>query len=367
MNFDCLQRFFWFCAGTPVEIIDKYSTEHAKFLGIGATIFFTALFAGLSGGYALYFVFSGTSMAWVASVLFGILWGLAIFNIDRYIVSSIKKTSKGLKQLYQASPRIILAILIAIVIARPLELRIFDKEIHDKLKERYLADQKASIMKVQESFREKYALELSQIAKYQAEYDGLGKETGRLREELKAEVFGTKTGTTSGVTGYGSYAKNKEAVVQGKDNRLEYLSRELSSLEEFLNRQKAAEGINSQMMLTKEVLEARASKAGFADRNWALGALTHASGDVSRSSANAVSFITMLFIAFECAPLIVKLLSDAGPSDIDLQETESRIIAQLTNTSFLNRSRMIRQYRTLGFKSGGKYRKRTLGYRRGGR
>jgi hypothetical protein len=367
MDFDRLQRFFWICAGTPVEVIEKYPTEHAKFLGIGATIFFTALFAGLSGGYALYFVFSGSSAVWFAAPFFGILWGLAIFNIDRYIVSSIKKTSRGVKQFYQASPRLVLAILIAIVIARPLELKIFDKEIRDKLKERYLSDQKAQIVKVQESFREKYALEISQVAKYQVEYDELSKETGRLREELKAEVFGSRTGTTSGISGYGSYAKGKEAVVQGKEVRLAYLSRELASLQEFLNRQKAAEGINSQMMLTELVLDSKAARAGFADRNWALGALTHATDDVSRSSANAVSFITLLFIAFECAPLIVKLLSDAGPSDVDVQETESRMIAQITNTEFLNRNRMIRQYRALGFKGAWKYRKRTLGYRRGGR
>jgi len=367
MNFDRLQRFFWFCAGSPAEIIEKYPTEHAKYLGIGATIFFTALFAGLSGGYALYFVFSGSPAAYVAALLFGVLWGLAIFNIDRYIVSSIKKTSKGLKQLYQASPRLVLAVLIAIVIARPLELKIFDKEIHDKLTERYLSDQKAQIVKVRESFNEKYALELAQVARYQSEYDALSSETGKLREELKSEVFGTKTVTTSGITGYGPYAKNKEAVVQGKDVRLQYLSRELASLEEFLNRQKAAEGINSQMMLSGTVLDARAARAGFADRNWALGALTHATNDVSRSSANAVSFITLLFIAFECAPLIVKLLSDAGPSDVELYETESRIIAQLTNTTFLNRNRMIRQYRALGFGAGSKGRKRTIGYRRGGR
>ncbi len=367
MNLDRLQRFFWFCAGTPAEIIEKYSTEHSKYLGIGATIFFTALFAGLSGGYALYFVFSGSPAAYVAALLFGLLWGLAIFNIDRYIVSSIKKTSKGLKQLYQASPRLVLAVLIAIVIARPLELKIFDKEIHDKLTERYLSDQKAQIVKVRESFNEKYALELAQVSKYQAEYDALSSETGKLREELKSEVFGTKTGTTSGITGYGPYAKNKEAVVQGKDVRLQYLSRELATLEEFLSRQKAAEGINNQMMLTESVLDAKAARAGFADRNWALGALTQATSDVSRSSANAVSFITLLFIAFECAPLIVKLLSDAGPSDVELYETESRIIAQLTNTTFLNRNRMIRQYRALGFGAGSKGRKRTLGYRRGGR
>ncbi|AAM72824.1 hypothetical protein CT1599 [Chlorobaculum tepidum TLS] len=72
MNDGRLQRFFWICAGTPVEIIEKYPTEHAKYFGIGATIFFTALFAALSGGYALYFVFAGAPFDWFASILFGI-------------------------------------------------------------------------------------------------------------------------------------------------------------------------------------------------------------------------------------------------------------------------------------------------------
>jgi hypothetical protein len=367
MTFERIQRFLWICAGTPVEVIDKYPTEYSKYLGIGATIFFTALFAGLSGGYALYFVFAGSPFAWVSSILFGVLWGLAIFNIDRYIVSSINKTSKGLKQFYQASPRLVLAILIAIVIARPLELKIFDKEIHDRLKERYLTDQKERITKVQESFNQKYSLELSQIKKYQAEYDQLSQDVGRLREELKEEVFGTKTNTTSGVVGYGTYAKNKELVVQSKEARIAFLTGQLAELETYLNQQKTSEGINSQMMLSDRLLDEKAARAGFADRNWALGELTHSANDVSRSSANAVYFITMLFIAFECAPLIVKLLSDIGPSDVDIRESESRIIAQLTNTTFLNRNRMIREYRIMGSKAGRKFRKKTLGNKRGGR
>lgn len=100
MSFSQMQRFFWICSGTPVHFIEKYSTEHSKYLGIGATIVFTALFAGLSGGYALYFVFAGNPYAPLWSVLFGLLWGLAIFNLDRYIVSSISKTSKGLRQFW---------------------------------------------------------------------------------------------------------------------------------------------------------------------------------------------------------------------------------------------------------------------------
>ena len=364
MIFSWVQRFFWICAGTPVSVIEKYPTEHSKYFGIGATIFFTALFAGLSGGYALYFVFSGSAFAEVWSLFFGLIWGVAIFNLDRYIVSSIKKSSTILKQFYQASPRLIFAVLIAVVIARPLELKIFDKEIREQLRSRYLSDQQQSIIKVRHSFQQKYAQELGQITTYQKEYDALSSEVNGLREELKAEVFGSRTSTTSGVQGYGVYARNKELVVSAKQLRLEFLAAQLAEQQAYMNRQKTTEGINNQMMLTDEMLDKKAAYAGFADRNWALGELTHAQNDVSRSSANAVYFITMLFITFECAPLIVKLLSDVGPSDVDIRESESRIFSFLTNTSLLSRNRTIREYRRPGLKIGGRRPRKYLSNKR---
>jgi hypothetical protein len=359
-----LQRFFWIASGTPIEIIEKYPTEHSKYTGIGATIFFTALFASLSGGYALFFVFSGNPLGSLWAVIFGVVWGLAIFNLDRYIVSSIKKTSKGLRQFYQASPRLVFAVLIAIVIARPLELKIFDKEIRARLEEKYLAAEQARIAGVQDAFMQKYGMEAGQLERFRKEYDTLSNDVDRLREELKREVFGTGSCTTSGVPGYGTYAKNKEEVVQAKQQRLEFLATQVTRLEEYLNSRKQAEGVEGRMMLSEGMLAGKAATAGFADRNWALGELAHSDDDASRSSANAIAFITMLFITLECAPLIVKLMSDQGPSDVDVSETESRIIAQLTNTAFMSKNRIIRQYRIMGSKIGGRHRSRFLSTRR---
>jgi len=352
MNMQDIRLFFWMCTGTPIGVIEKYPTEHNKFIGIGATIFFTALFAGLSGGYALYYVFAGSPFAVFFAIVFGFLWGLAIFNLDRYIVSSINKTAKGIRQFYQASPRLIFAVLIAIVIARPLELKIFEKEIKEVLKSRYLREQQARITRVQDSFSDKYALELEQIEKLQKEYDAVTNEVTLLREELKSEVFGQMTGKTSGVVGFGTYAQQKQEVIQAKQQREDYLASRLTELESFINRQKSQEGINDQLMLTESRLDARVSTAGFADRNWALGQLTEGGDDVNNASANAVMFITLLFIAFECAPILVKLLSDAGPSDVDIHESEARIIRWLTATSPISKNRFVRAYRNIGGKPG---------------
>jgi len=124
-----IQRFFLICAGSDLSVIKRTPTDLNKHIGIGATIFFTGLFAAFAGGYACYTVFN----SYVAAILMGCFWGMMIFNLDRYIVSSMKMSKSGWRNFGSAMPRIILAIIIAIVIAKPLELRIFDSEIQSEI------------------------------------------------------------------------------------------------------------------------------------------------------------------------------------------------------------------------------------------
>jgi len=112
---------------------EKWNTNTFDFLinnaGIGATVFFTAVMAFIASSYALFTVFDNVYTA----VFFGIIWGLLIFNLDRFIVSTIKKRDNFLDEFIQATPRIVLAIIIAIVISKPLEIKIFQKEINTVL------------------------------------------------------------------------------------------------------------------------------------------------------------------------------------------------------------------------------------------
>ena len=82
--------------------------------------------AFIASSYALYTVFDTV----YAAIFFGLIWGLLIFNLDRFIVSTIKKRANFKSELLQATPRIILAIIIAVVISKPLEMKIFEKEIN---------------------------------------------------------------------------------------------------------------------------------------------------------------------------------------------------------------------------------------------
>ncbi len=320
-------NFFWFCSGAHTDTLRKYPTEQNKYVGIGATIFFTALFACMSGGYAMYFVFSGSPLAAVFAVIFGVLWGLAIFNMDRYIVSSINKSGSTNQQILQATPRILLAIMIGIVISRPLELKLFDKEIRQKLKTSYLNGQRSKIDTLNNIFNKKYTGELTKMSELKAEQDSLVSDIKQSRFVLNQEIFGDKSNQTSGRMGYGTYAKQKESVLKEKEDRLQLVRAELTRLETFIDRRKELDGITSQRMFSSTQLDSLSNVAGFSDRNWALGQLSFKEdGTRDLDTYLAISFIGFLFILFECLPVFVKLMSNRGPYDIALQNVEESAV-----------------------------------------
>ncbi|WP_183557171.1 DUF4407 domain-containing protein [Mucilaginibacter sp. SP1R1] len=315
-------RFFWFCSGAHIDTLKKYPIEHNKYVGIGATIFFTALFASLSGGYAMYFVFNGDAFAVGFAILFGLLWGTAIFNMDRYIVSSINKDGSTNQQILQASPRILLAIMIGVVISRPLELKIFDKEIRQKLKTAYLKGQHRKIDTLEKTYQQKYAMEMGKNTDLKKEKDSLEKDINRSRFQLNQEVFGDKTNQTSGITGYGTYAKQKQSVLEEKENRLKTVTDNLGQMDQYLSARKDYEGLNSTRLFSEHQLDSLSNIAGFSDRNWALGQLTYnENGTRDLDTYLAISFIGYLFILFECLPVFVKLMSPKGPYDVAISKT----------------------------------------------
>ena len=314
-------RFFWFCSGAHIGTLKKYPIEHNKYVGIGATIFFTALFAALSGGYAMFFVFAGNAFAVVFAVIFGLIWGTAIFNMDRYIVSSIDKQGSTNQQILQASPRILLAIMIGIVISRPLELKIFDKEIRQKLKTAYLKGQHRKIDTLQKTYSEKYAMELGKNTDLKKEKDSLEKDINRSRYQLNQEVFGDKSNQTSGIAGYGTYAKQKQAVLQEKEDRLKTVTDDQVKMDQYLSARKDYEGVNNIRLFNDHQLDSLSNVAGFSDRNWALGQLAYnENGTRDLDTYLAESFISFLFILFECLPVFVKLMSPKGAYDVAISK-----------------------------------------------
>jgi len=351
-----IKNFFWWCAGVHTETLNRYPEEHNKYVSIGATIFFTGLFAALAGGYALYFVFSGSIMAVLYAALFGLLWGLAIFNLDRYIVLSMDKTKGGFKQFLQALPRIILAIIIGLVISRPLELKIFDKEIREHLKVEYLKQQRATVDTLNKTFEKKYLSEYEQLKALKTQADSLESRIKEDRQKLNHEIFGTKTEETSGVLGYGPYAKMKEEALKKDEIYLDTLRNRAQDAEKQLLDRKSKEGILNQRIFADKSLDSVINISGFADRNAALSNL-HKKPDGTTNTATeyAVVFIALLFVLFECLPVFVKLMSAKdvydiamknqrtvhileSDSDVDIEKNAlNQIIPQRTDTAIQRR------------------------------
>lgn len=125
-----IERAFAFAAGVDRELLlECPSSERIKHTAIGATIYLTAIFAFVSMLYALHRVLGESFLLIMASFGGALLWSVTIFTIDRLIVLSIRKSDHWLKNLGIAMPRLLLAGLISILIATPLELKIFADRI----------------------------------------------------------------------------------------------------------------------------------------------------------------------------------------------------------------------------------------------
>ena len=182
-----LKDFFLFCSGANDSILKRTPTEINKYTGIGATIFFTGVFASIAAGYALYTVFN----SYIIAVLFAIVWGLMIFNLDRYIVSTIKKKGNFFLDVWTTLPRIGLAILIAIVISKPLELKIFETEINAEL----ISMEQERYKEHEDLLKNRYAQDIlilkSDIKEVKLDYDAKKKQVSDLQAAALAEADGT--------------------------------------------------------------------------------------------------------------------------------------------------------------------------------
>ena len=183
-----LKNFFLTCSGVDKNLINECSNgEQNKYAGIGAIVFFTAIMATIAGSYALYTVFDNLYTA----IFFGIIWGLLIFNLDRFIVSTIKKSDSKWKEFAQAAPRIVLAIIIAVVISKPLELKLFEKEINQVL----LAEKNQMTLENKTQIAQQFSPEIAklnlEISNLKDEITVKENETNNLYDTYISEAEGT--------------------------------------------------------------------------------------------------------------------------------------------------------------------------------
>jgi hypothetical protein len=313
-SLDRVYRFFCWCSGARLYLLRSCPTDYNKFFGIGIIVFLTGVMASITGFYALFMIFNSLILA----VVFGIFWGILIFFLDWFIVASLKKEEHIFSELLFALPRIILAILLAVVISRPLELKLFEKEINGALQNIHA---KSNI-----EYNDLADKEYLEVNKLKTENEKLTDEVKK-KEELRNSLFNLMMEEAEGRSptsklGKGAVYKEKKAEYDKVDNELTELKNNYN-----LRIKKNLESIavlekNKQEQISKSGSEIRQAD-GLLARLEAVSLLSQNNSTVKYASW----FIFILFVLIESSPILVKLLSRRGPYDelIEKEEFEKQI------------------------------------------
>lgn len=305
------RNFLWWCAGAHQDLLRQFPSEHSKYSGIGGVILATFVLAALAGGYAVYSVFG--NLLW--TLAFAVIWGLIIFNFDRFLVSTMRKygVSRG-QQIRMAIPRLILALLIGITIARPLELKIFEKEIDVKVLEN-----RHKKMQLNDSLLNKEMAATIQTAEIErgrltSRKQSVEDTLHRLQQAYVAEADGTGGSLQRGIE---SLTLLKQ---QAYNNAMRQYTPELQELQAGIAYQ------DSILANTRSAHEAKrvqyeadiAGKVGFLERNKALSDLADEESSVWWTTV----LLALLIILIEIGPVLSKLIMNVGPYDVALAKEE---------------------------------------------
>lgn len=312
-----LQSFFILCSGADKNLLEGCSQgEKTKFVGIGATVFFTAVMAFLASAYALFTVFDSIYPA----IAFGLVWSLLIFNLDRFIVSTIRKRDNFSAEFLQATPRILLAIIIAIVISKPLEIKIFEKEINTVL----LKEKNAMALK---NKKEVAAYFKTDLDKNKAEITTLKTEISKKEKEVNTlyETYITEAEGTAGTKKLGKGPVFKEKITKHDLSKKELDTLQKTNLAKIAVLEKENKKLEAD--LDKKVTQTQPIIDGFDGLMARINALNSLPWLPS-------FFIMLLFLAIETSPIIAKLLSPKGEYDYKLEDLETALKATIEQDKY---------------------------------
>ncbi|AZS38368.1 hypothetical protein CVS47_03024 [Microbacterium lemovicicum] len=112
--------------GADADVLADVPEETSRFVQMFFVLLGTALVSALSMVFAL--VTGVRISVWLAIPL-ALVWALLIFNLDRFLTSTMRSTRNVGRLIGLALPRVIMAALIGIVVAEPLVLQVFANDI----------------------------------------------------------------------------------------------------------------------------------------------------------------------------------------------------------------------------------------------
>ena len=130
-----INSFLWYSAAADREILKDCEPKEKFYYGlIGTLVLLTSVFASIS----MTFAFTEQKASLGVALIIGVFWGFLIYNLDRLmIISIVKRRVKDKNErkrernrnLRMAVPRLLLAVIISVVITKPLEIWLWKSQI----------------------------------------------------------------------------------------------------------------------------------------------------------------------------------------------------------------------------------------------
>jgi hypothetical protein len=331
------QKMLIACSGAVEDVLERSEcrADAKKYAMIGAFVLLTAIFASFSSTFALYTGIGSLPLA----IILGIAWGLMIFTLDRFVVSGIRKSDvEGLPHKKQvakrvmewliALPRIALAALISVVVATPLELRFFEREINTQLEQNQTLARRTAGENLDREFDEAATLRTKNDELRESIDDAWKKHdtayTLAVQESVGKAGFTTMAGEGPVFGRLKAQADHLERLAQQTEKTnseaITFNSKRIAQLDEERQRRLA------------HVETTIDTGGGFLARYGALGQMAKANPDIRMARA----FLMLLFLAVELTPVLMKLLLRRGPYDDFIDTLEHRVHV----TALLERSHM---------------------------
>lgn len=305
-----LMRLLWRAAGADAHILEQATySDQIKYFCLGGIVTATGVMAGLAGGYAFYTIFEPRGSALeiidypivtLLSIAFGITWGLIIYNIDRFIISSSGKgdgtEAITRQEIINALPRIIMGAIIAITISKPLEIRMFKTEIDVELHQAQLEKQSEYMERIDSIYANRINAETGKIEKWEDEIEQKTARAQELENQYIAEARIITVGPRAlAVKVQADKAKGEEIYLKNK-------------YEPFIK-----ESIQKLKQIEKEKQKAINSGENISS---GLDGLLERIKLAHKIAGSAITtFITLLFMAIELAPIFFKLMMIKSPYD----------------------------------------------------
>jgi len=301
-------------AGSNISVLEHCPEDVPKHATLGLLIVFVGILAGGSMAFALSIM--GIQGDFILPTAF--FWGSGIFLIDRFIVSSYRKTPSMMTNIGQSIPRILMAAIIGFTLSIPLELRLFQGDIETTL---------SSMKEVA-----KIKFEKDRLVQLESLRSGLVQDKERVSADIKSRNDQINSLREIYVSAW-SRAKSeiqsprdrKRLGQEAYDAQNAYNQNKRESLPLIVKLEKQRDSLNHEISKVKLDNEQFVFEEGLLQRLAALDKLSASSTEVTWSKWA----IRLLILFLEITPVLAKVLTPTSGYDIILQAAHEMRKTQL--------------------------------------